>query len=79
MSGIAQGIAVSQHIAAATRADVHTVNMNKRPNETNESEWKRFQSFVDERRSENKLPPGVKYLTFDNVDYTLEKKLPTVR
>jgi hypothetical protein len=75
MSGIVQGIAVTQRIAAATRANVHsTVNLNKKPNESYESEWKQFQAFVDERRAESKLPPGEKYLTRDNVDlYAGEK------
>jgi hypothetical protein len=75
MSDIVQGNAVTQHIAAATRANVHTVNSNKRPNESYESEWKRFQTFVDERRAENKLQPGEKYLTRDNVDLYFGEKV----
>ena len=75
MSGIVQGIAVTQRIAAATRANVHTVNSNKRPNESYESEWKRFQAFVDERRLENKLQPEEKYLTRDNVDLYFGEKV----
>lgn len=75
MSGIVQGIAVTQRIAAATRANVHTVNSSKKPNESYESEWKQFQAFVDECRVENKLQPGENYLTRDNVDLYFGEKV----
>jgi hypothetical protein len=68
MSGIVKGIAVTQCITAATCANVHTVNLNKKPNESYESEFKRFQAFVDECRVANKLQPREKYLTQDNMD-----------
>jgi hypothetical protein len=38
-------------------------------NDAYKSEWKRYRKSVDESRAEEKLQPGEKFLTRDNVDF----------
>ena len=74
MSGNLQALAVAQRIQASTIANSQVVS-EKTTSDAYNSEWKRYKKFVDESRAEEKLQPGAKYLTRDNVDLYFGEKV----